>query len=359
MVEKANATVALTPSSLTQTYTGSALAAAATTTPSGLTVQFAYMQNGQSVTAPTNAGSYAVTATVSDANYQGSGTGTLTVAKAALAVSLQSSSNPALQTGAVTLTATLSSPGMPTGIVSFYDGTTRLASVTLSQGVATYTSSSLSVGTHSITAKYGGDSNFLDATSAALSQIVTDYTVTGGTGGSGSTTDVPTQTVQSGGTAPYSVQVAPSAGTILPADLVLTVTHNLPAGSTVVLSAAGSSGTTLVLQGGQPTPAVQLTVHVASPSAALHRTNPLSTMPFAFGFVLLPLGARLRRANTRRVRRGGLGLILILVGLAAIVGLAGCGAVNTGYAAQRNYTITVTATSGTLSHSTDFKLTVQ
>ena len=52
--------------SLNQTYNGAAKAATATTTPTGLTVNFTY--NG-SANAPTNAGSYTVIGTINDANY--------------------------------------------------------------------------------------------------------------------------------------------------------------------------------------------------------------------------------------------------------------------------------------------------
>jgi hypothetical protein len=71
---KAVATVAL--ANLNQTYTGSALNATATTTPSGLTVNLTY--NG-SADAPTNVGSYAVIGTVVDPNYAGSATNTLVI----------------------------------------------------------------------------------------------------------------------------------------------------------------------------------------------------------------------------------------------------------------------------------------
>ena len=71
-VTKASATVTL--GSLSQTYDGSAKAASATTTPSGLAVTFTY--NG-SASAPINAGSYTVIGTIIDANYQGSATNTL------------------------------------------------------------------------------------------------------------------------------------------------------------------------------------------------------------------------------------------------------------------------------------------
>jgi hypothetical protein len=84
-IAKAAATVEL--GSLSQTYDGTPKAATATTDPVGLAVEFTY---DGSATAPTAAGSYAVTGTVNEANWQGSATGTLTIAKAAAAVELGS-----------------------------------------------------------------------------------------------------------------------------------------------------------------------------------------------------------------------------------------------------------------------------
>ena len=76
-VNKAAATVVL--NGLTQTYDGAPRVVTATTTPAGLTVEITY---DGSATAPTNAGSYAIAATVNDPNYEGSTTGTLVVNKA-------------------------------------------------------------------------------------------------------------------------------------------------------------------------------------------------------------------------------------------------------------------------------------
>ena len=84
-IDKATATVTL--GSLSQTYDGTARSATATTNPAGKTVTFTY--NG-SATAPTNAGSYTVVGTISDANYQGSATGTLVIGKATATVTLGS-----------------------------------------------------------------------------------------------------------------------------------------------------------------------------------------------------------------------------------------------------------------------------
>lgn len=75
-VSKAQAVVIL--GSLSPVYDGTPKSATATTEPAGLTVEFTY--DGDP-TAPTAAGSYAVTGTVNDALYQGSATGTLLIAE--------------------------------------------------------------------------------------------------------------------------------------------------------------------------------------------------------------------------------------------------------------------------------------
>ena len=75
--------------------------------------------------------------------------------------------------------ATLSSSaGTPTGTVYFLDGTNTLGSAVLSSGVANYSATSLAVGTHSITARYGGDSNFITFTSSAQTVTINSLTPT-------------------------------------------------------------------------------------------------------------------------------------------------------------------------------------
>lgn len=76
---KSSASVVL--GNLTQTYTGSPLKPTATTNPPGLAIIW--------TNAPqTNAGTYTVTATVNDPNYQGSASGTFTINKAMASVGL-------------------------------------------------------------------------------------------------------------------------------------------------------------------------------------------------------------------------------------------------------------------------------
>lgn len=91
----------------------------------------------------------------------------------ATTTSLSSSLNPSNSGQSVTFTATVTSAsGTPTGTVTFNDGTTALGTVALSSGQAQLPISTLSVGTHSITATYNGSSTYSTSTSAALMQMV-------------------------------------------------------------------------------------------------------------------------------------------------------------------------------------------
>jgi hypothetical protein len=98
--------------------------------------------------------------------------GTHTVSAIPTTTSLVSSSNPSNAGSQITLTATVSSTGgTPAGSITFSDGGSLLAGVPLSAGVAQYTSSTLPVGTHPITAAYATNGNFA-ASSDSLNQVV-------------------------------------------------------------------------------------------------------------------------------------------------------------------------------------------
>jgi len=62
--------------------------------------------------------------------------------------------------------------GTVTGNVAFYNGSTKLKSVALSGGVASYADSALKVGTQPITATYQGSSSFQTSSSSALTETV-------------------------------------------------------------------------------------------------------------------------------------------------------------------------------------------
>ena len=88
-----------------------------------------------------------------------------------------SSANPSVFGESVTFTATVTAnapgSGIPTGTVTFLDGSTTLGTGTLNgSGIATFSTSALTVGSHSITVVYGGDTDFTTSTSSALTQVV-------------------------------------------------------------------------------------------------------------------------------------------------------------------------------------------
>jgi beta-lactam-binding protein with PASTA domain len=92
--------------------------------------------------------------------------------------SIVSSLNPITVGQAVSFTATVAGSS-PTGTVQFKDGSTALLSpVALSSGSATLTLSTLTVGTHSVTAVYSGDSNNSPSASSAYSEIVNLHSTT-------------------------------------------------------------------------------------------------------------------------------------------------------------------------------------
>jgi hypothetical protein len=85
-------------------------------------------------------------------------------------IALNSSPNPSNVGQSVTFTATV--PAGVTGTVTFKDGATTLGTGTISGTTATFTTTTLAVGTHPATAVYGGDANYNTATSAVDNHVV-------------------------------------------------------------------------------------------------------------------------------------------------------------------------------------------
>jgi len=99
---------------------------------------------------------------------------TFTIGQGAATLALASSGGSAVYGQPVSFIATVGAvAGTPTGTVTFSDGTTRLATVPLDgSGTATFTTGALSLGSHSITATYNGDADFLGVQSAPYSETV-------------------------------------------------------------------------------------------------------------------------------------------------------------------------------------------
>ena len=111
-----------------------------------------------------------------DSNFNPSTSASVTEAvnKAATTTSVTSSLNPSFAGQSVTFTVTVTGAygGTPSGSVILKDGSATLTALTLPMsGTVTYSTTQLTVGSHSISASYVGDANFL-ASSGAVTQVV-------------------------------------------------------------------------------------------------------------------------------------------------------------------------------------------
>jgi Bacterial Ig-like domain (group 3)/Bacterial Ig-like domain (group 1)/Putative Ig domain/Domain of unknown function (DUF4214)/Invasin, domain 3 len=153
--------------------------------------------------------------------------------------SVSSSNARSISGRSVILTASVGSgAGTPTGTVTFLDGATTLGTGTLAGGggsaAATYSTSGLPVGTHSITAAYGGDGSFGPSTSAALTQVVTTVA---------SVTVTPhSHTLRADGSSrtPVTARVTDAGGQPVPGDSV--AFRSAPGGGLTSTAASATTG---------------------------------------------------------------------------------------------------------------------
>jgi YVTN family beta-propeller protein len=112
----------------------------------------------------------------------GKSAGGLAIARAATSTALSASVNPSTfgqqVSFSVTVTPAQASALTPTGTVTFSDGSTVLGTVALSSGTAIFNFSGLGIGSHNITASYGGDNLFGTSSSVAATQIVNQAATT-------------------------------------------------------------------------------------------------------------------------------------------------------------------------------------
>jgi len=189
------------------------------------------------------AGGHSITASYGgDSNYNGSTSSVVsqTVNKVSTATVVTSSLNPSTSGQTVTFTATVS-PSTATGTVTFLDGATTLGTGTLSLGIATYSTSSLSVASHSITASYSGNSNYNGSTSVALTQTVNTAGKTNTTTSLASSLNPSTF----GQAVTFTATVSPAAatGTVTFSDGVTTLgTVTVSAGSALLSTSSLAAG---------------------------------------------------------------------------------------------------------------------
>jgi MYXO-CTERM domain-containing protein len=262
--------------------------------------------------------------------------------------------NPGNVNQVVTLTATVSVQGNSTqgkslqgnaspvgsGSVTFYDGAKSLGSSQLSAtGTADITTSFSTVGVHSITSVYGGDTDYSGSTSAALQEtiIAGDFSIAAKPGA---------VSMYTGEAVSVEVSVTSLRGFNQPLALSCS---GLPANATCAFSPAS-------LPQGQG--AAKLVIQTAAPHKATTASGsgPAAVMG-ALTLLLLPAWRR---------RRGLLaGLSSLLLVIAFGIGISGCGSVKpiTGGTPPGTYQVAVTAKatgdSTALTHSAIVTLTVK
>jgi len=354
-----NPSIIGTAVSLTATVTSSA-----TGTPSG-TVTF---QDGTSAlgtgtvsggtatltTSGLTAGTHSITAVYGgDPNF-GSSTSSpalmQTVNKLASSTSVVSSNGSSIFGSAVTFTATVTSPtaGTLTGTVTFQDGAATLGTGTLSGGTATFTTSGLSGGVHSITAAYSGDANFAISTSPGLTQTVADFSFSASPA---------TASISAGSTSTYAITITPAGG------FNQTISFQCGGAPMLVTCTAPASVSST---GGSYAPfnvtVVMAATSLAPPGATVPFPGSGSRVTLEWLLALVACGILSGVATPRRSRGwqvSGFAMFVLLV-------CAGCGASGSGSnpapkpgATPGTYTLTLTGTSGQLSHATMVTLTVK
>lgn len=175
LIAKAPANIAL--GQMSYLYDGAPKSVNAITSPAGLS-GLSITYEG-SPTPPADAGSYAVVASLANANFIAQpATGTLVVGQAQTSTTLASSLDILVAPGLVTFHAevtTLSATTTkPSGLVEFLDGATALGTAPLSEGSALLDVSALAGQgqPHQITARYLGAGNFSASAAPVLAQTV-------------------------------------------------------------------------------------------------------------------------------------------------------------------------------------------
>ncbi len=166
-------------------------------------------------------------------------------------------------------------------------------------------------------------------------------------------TTTQTQSVTRGGAATFTFSFAPTSGAY-PGTVTFAAT-GLPVGAT-----ASFSPSTIAANGGAQT--VTLTIQTSAVAGLSQPVSPLSHRGglIAFALLFLPLAGtrRMRRVARKLSGRASLALLLLL-SFGAVAGLSGCGGSSKPVVQPQSYTITVTATSGSVQHSSNVTLQLQ
>jgi len=268
----------------------------------------------------------------------------VTVNPAATTLTLTSSLNPAPGGSTIAFTVSVqSTAGVPAGSVTLMDGTTVLSLLTLNAaGTATYGTSALAIGTHSLTASYAATGNFA-ASQAGLSQIVLpppNFSIAP----SGSLTLV----TQHHG--PISIAVIPLNG--FSGDVTLSC-GTLPPFATCEWGSAELTSASVTVSGGQASTQLIIDTSAVLGYEASSRSSGTTAGRIALAGLAFPVFCLLYRRRKRAIR-----LALCVLTLLSVLNLTGCDIKYPGSTPPGTYSIQISGTSGTLQNSAVLTLVV-
>lgn len=344
------------------------IVAAGDTASSGGTVTAVQMADGQAAGAP---GTFVFWTAISGGGaHQAILVTQLPSGTNATTTTVTSSGGTVVQGTSVTLTAAVTSSmqGAPTGTIIFFDGGAALGpAVALSNGTATFSTSSLAIGSHSITAQYSGDNTFAASTSATFTQVITgppdfsvtaspsSLTITAGQSGQTTITVMPingsTQTVN------FSCSGLPALATCTasPTSVTLDGTHAATATITIQTAATGNLPAPLRFRREPPL--------MVAPEFVPAMPSAVREVEIAFGLLALLYAARL-------IAKRRIGAVAVWTIVACGLLTAGCGGGggsngsspggggSTGGTPSGNYSVTLTIAAGSDSHTATTSITV-
>jgi Glycoside hydrolase family 44/Bacterial Ig-like domain (group 3) len=325
-------------------------------------------------------GAHSITVSYSgDSNFASSTSTVLSVvvsaaAKANTSTSVSASSTQIIAGSSVTFAAKVAAAGgtaTPTGTITFLDSSASIGTATLRGGSAQITLTSLTTGTHSISAAYSGDTNYNSSTSAVTTVTVepaptADYSLS---------LSSSALSVTAGGSGKLSLSVTPENGF---KQAVSFACSGLPAGASCSFSpqsvtpSSGPLTATLTVQ----TPRAKMAALGKEPEA--HRSGaagslvasrngrvlgtPLAALPIFAIVIGSTLAIFKKHWRYRFIPLRPVPASFAAMALATVLILGGCASVHTAPLTRpaQSYTITVTASgANSPTHSQSFTLTVQ
>jgi uncharacterized protein (TIGR03118 family) len=233
--------------------------------------------------------------------------------------------------------------GAPTGTVTFLDGSNRLGAGPLVNGLAVVDAILTQVGTHNITAQFSGDAVFLPSTDRISLQVTAS--------------------------ADFSLGATPSSATVIAGQstqFMLTVTPTGGFADNVTFSCVPVTGITCAFNPATVAPAnraanTTLTVTTSATVPRYGLLMPDLIGPWALLAALALFSLLLWRSGNLRITRASLLTATAMLALVALsLTLGGCGGYGSSMQPNRGTaSVMVMAQSGTISHTTTVRVTVE